>query len=112
MQFAAGGQERCPEKSPDQVERVREAGKADAAEAPLRMMEPQFRHGLNRQPVGRPDGPEETERTHVSGDQDMLAVVDNVSGSGIGKRIGTPAGGGALFEDNDRNIARGKADPG
>jgi hypothetical protein len=84
--------------------------KTEAAESPLGVMEQQFRHRLNCKPVECPYGLEKPQRFGISCNENVLTVIDDVTGSRIGERIRAPAGGWTLFENKDREMTFGEAD--
>jgi len=65
-------------------------------------MEGEHRPRLCLQVMPRSNRPGKCQRPVVTGDQQMLAVIDDVSRGGIGKRGGTPPQRGALFQKKDR----------
>jgi hypothetical protein len=52
--------------------------------------------------IGRADACQERERLGVAAGEDVLAVVDPITGDGVAKRIGASTESGSGFEDVDR----------
>jgi hypothetical protein len=76
------------------------------------MVEEKLRDGLDSDKTARTDGPEELHRSGVSGNEDVLPVVDDCPCRLVDKRIGASPGGFALLEEKDGDPAGGETDGG
>jgi hypothetical protein len=78
-------EERRGEDSPDKVHRRRKVMEFEFNKAPPRMMEGEHRPRLYLQMVPRSNRSGKRQRPVVTGNQQMLAIIDDVSRGGVGK---------------------------
>ncbi len=85
----------------EQVERRGERRKAEAQVAPSRVMKEELRRCLDVQQVRAADRFQIGARAGVSGDQQVLPVVDDVAGRPVSKRVRPAARIRALLQEKD-----------